>query len=203
MCLIKPLLYSFRRCPYAMRARMALVYAQVDFELRDILLKDKPDSMLVYSPKGTVPVLVLPDQVIDESLDVMLWALKQNDENSWLNAQNQLELIELCDNEFKAQLDKYKYAARFEKSEEVYRNKAIWFLELLEKQLSEGRYLFSNNVSLADIAIFPFIRQFAFVDKAWFDSLPFIKLQSWLARHLNSYMFTKIMKKVNTWSDAC
>jgi len=98
-------------------------------------------------------------------------------------------------------LDKYKYAARFEESEEVYRNKALWFLELLDKQLSEGGYLFSHNVSLADIAISPFIRQFAFVDKAWFDLLPFIKLQSWLARHLNSHMFTKIMQKVNTWSD--
>ncbi len=197
----KPILYSFRRCPYAMRARMALTYAQIDFELRDILLKDKPKSLLTYSPKGTVPVLVLPNKVIDESLDIMLWALQQQDSDGWLHADNQFDLIKLCDEKFKPQLDRYKYSDRHEMSEKYYRDECMWFLSVLNKQLGSKDNLYANTISLADSAIFPFIRQFAFVNKTWFDSLSFHALKKWLQQHLQSALFQQIMKKSTFWSD--
>jgi glutathione S-transferase len=166
----QPILYSFRRCPYAMRARMALQYAGIMYEQREILLKDKPQSMLDYSAKGTVPVFIVSGEVIDESLDIMFWALAQQDKDDWLENNKQLDLIKCCDKEFKPQLDKYKYSDRHELSESEYRNQALWFLHQLNQQLLNSKYLFSDNISMADIAIFPFIRQFSYVDIVWFES---------------------------------
>ncbi|QUM89884.1 glutathione S-transferase [Moritella sp. 36] len=200
--------YSFRRCPYAMRARLAIRYSQVEVELREVVLKDKPTSLLAYSPKGTVPVLVTNDkQIIDESRDIMQWALSQNDSNNWLRKnQPQLQkqitlLIDENDNEFKAILDKYKYADRHpEYTEAVYREQGCHFLNQLELLLALHSNLIDEEISLADIAIFPFIRQFASVDKDWFSQSPFPKLRTWLTQHTSSPLFTDIMYKYPQWS---
>ncbi|HHL31569.1 MAG TPA: glutathione S-transferase [Oceanospirillales bacterium] len=197
------ILYSFRRCPYAIRARMALAYAGIDYQHREILLKDKPQSMLDYSAKATVPVLIVKDRVVDESLDIMLWAVAQNDVDGWMQKQPLLELVQLCDEKFKPQLDKYKYADRYEHSREYYRQQSMWFLSLLDQQLATSKQLFSDKISLADVAIFPFIRQYAFVDKPWFDYTEFKNLQSWLAGHLHSGLFMTVMKKLPLWRDKC
>ncbi|QUM76146.1 glutathione S-transferase [Moritella sp. 24] len=200
--------YSFRRCPYAMRARLAIHYSQVEVELREVVLKDKPTSLLAYSPKGTVPVLVTHDKkVIDESRDIMQWALLQSDSNNWLRTeqphlQKQISLlIDENDNEFKAILDKYKYADRHpEYTEAEYREQGNRFLNQLELLLSLHDNLIDDKVSLADIAIFPFIRQFASVDKAWFEQSPYPKLREWLTRYTNSALFIDIMYKYPQWS---
>ncbi|MFT7681161.1 MAG: glutathione S-transferase [Moritella dasanensis] len=200
--------YSFRRCPYAMRARLAVCYSQVEVELREVVLKDKPISLLAYSPKGTVPVLVTHDKkVIDESRDIMQWALAQNDSNDWCrqsqpNLQKQIRsLIDENDNEFKAILDKYKYADRHpEFTEAQYREQGSHFLTQLELLLRLHNNLISEDVSLADMAIFPFIRQFASVDKVWFEQSPYPKLRAWLARYTSSTLFTDIMYKYPQWS---
>lgn len=201
------LLYSFRRCPYAMRARMALAYSHLELEIKDILLKDKPQSMLNASPKGTVPVLIIynesgDDTVIDESIDIMFWALSKSDPDNWyfgLSDNQQriiVQLVEEFDNDFKPLLDKYKYASRFpEMSETQYRDKALSYLEKLNQLLENSQYLISKQLSLADIAIFPFIRQFAFVNKQWFDAAPYPKLQQWLKKHIESTLFQSIMEK--------
>ena len=202
-----PLLYSFRRCPYAMRARLALKISKLKIELRDILLKDKPQHMLDLSPKGTVPVLLLPDgTVIDESFDIMLWVLKENDPDNWL-PENSLEwdetneLIKFNDNEFKENLDQYKYADRFpEKSVDEYRQQAEVFLQILDKKLHTTQYLISNSIKLVDIAILPFIRQFAYVDKNWFDQSEYKKLQVWLNELTGSHLFNLVMQKTPVWS---
>lgn len=196
-----PIFYSFRRCPYAIRARMALAYSQIEHEHREVLLKDKPQSMLNYSSKATVPVLVIEDEVMDESLDIMLWALAQNDADRWLNNNDQLELIKMCDEKFKPQLDRYKYSEGYDESEEHYRNKTLWFLNMLNVRLAQQKFLISDHMSLADIAIFPFIRQYAFVNKKWFDSNDYLYLQRWLAKHLQSELFMKIMQKHQLWKD--
>jgi glutathione S-transferase len=201
------ILYSFRRCPYAMRARMALSYAQINYQHREILLKDKPASMLAFSAKGTVPVLIVNDEVIDESLSIMHWSLKQNDTDNWFyNTDNKTqviinELIDTCDNRFKKQLDLYKYSERYEHSEVHYRDESIWFLEELNQRLSDNKYLISDDISLADMAIFPFIRQYAFVNKKWFDETPYKHLQKWLDYHISSEIFISIMKKHPLWVD--
>ena len=200
------ILYSFRRCPYAMRARMALMYSQINIEHREILLKDKPVSMLQYSVKGTVPVLVVADKVIDESLDVMYWALNQNDPENWLLngddlQQEMLKLIHISDTEFKPLLDKYKYSDRYELNEEQYREDAEWFLSMLEQKLRDHDQLINNYISLADVAVFPFVRQFAFVNKQWFDNNKYTSLQNWLDRHLKSTLFQSIMQKHVLWRD--
>ena len=200
--------YSFRRCPYAMRARLAVRYSQVEVELREVVLKDKPTSLLAYSPKGTVPVLVTHDKkVIDESRDIMHWALSQNDSHDWLrHDQPQLQkqinsLIDENDNEFKAILDKYKYADRHpEFTEAEYREQGCHFLEQLELLLTLHNNLIGDDINLADIAIFPFIRQFASVDKVWFEQSPYPKLRTWLARHTSSALFTDVMYKYPQWS---
>ncbi len=197
-----PILYTFRRCPYAMRARLAITYAGIEVEKREILLKAKPQAMLDASPKGTVPVLVLEGgQVIDESLDIMLWALQQHDPDAWLSHQAQaLTLIDINDNTFKPWLDKYKYAERFpEHSKAYYRKQSGNFLQTLETMLEQHTFLHANQPSLADYAIFPFIRQFAFVDKAWFEQAPYPKLQVWLTKHLQSDLFEKIIAKQPLW----
>lgn len=194
----RPILYSYRRCPYAMRARMALRYAGISVETREVVLGDKPRHMLAVSPKGTVPVLVLPDgKVIDESLDIMAWALAQQDPDGWLT-DNRLfqELITENDGSFKRALDQYKYATRFpEQSAEVYRQQGERFLARLEALLSEHAYLLSEKLTQADVAIFPFIRQFSMVDTDWFAEAPYPRLRQWLAGLLASELFNGVMQK--------
>jgi glutathione S-transferase len=201
-----PVLYSFRRCPYAMRARLALQYSGVKVELREILLKDKPDEMLRLTKKATVPILELVDgRVIDESWDIMIWAIRHNDPELWLGAdQSNLfkseVLIEMNDYSFKTDLDHYKYADRYPQyPAEYYRSQGEEFLQGLEQTLSQSKYLLGESLSVADIGIFPFIRQFAFVDKAWFDQAPYPRLQSWLQELLESSLFESIMRKLPVW----
>ena len=198
-----PILYSFRRCPYAMRARLALLYGQVDVEHREILLKNKPPQMLEASPKGTVPVLILGNgDIIDESLDVALWALNQSDSQGLLcyDREAQLELIYRNDEEFKYWLDRYKYFVGYpEQSQEHYRREAEKFLVDLEQRLDDQPFLFGDSVSMADIAIFPFVRQFAFVDKNWFDQTDYSGLHRWFAYWIDSDEFAAIMVKHPEW----
>lgn len=198
-----PILYSYRRCPYAMRARMALKYAKIAVEIREISLRDKPAHMLAVSPKGTVPVLVLNDeQVIEQSLDIMHWALKKQDMDGWLSADKALTnaLILENDTNFKAALDRYKYPERYpEQSQQQYREAGEVFLAQLEARLNNTQYLFAPHVTLADIAIFPFIRQFAAVDNAWFDTSPYPKLGVWLKALTSSDLFESIMQKQPTY----
>jgi glutathione S-transferase len=195
--------YSFRRCPYAMRARLAIAYSGQSVQLREIILKEKPAEMLQLSPKGTVPILQLSTgEVLDESLDIMAWALSQNDPEHWLtdNIHAVLGLIDENDFEFKGWLDKYKYSDRFpENTEEFYRQQCEDFLATLEHRLQQHTYLFSSTISLADIAIFPFIRQFSGVDKSWFDQAPYPHCQQWLNSLINSTLFISIMEKYPTW----
>lgn len=205
-----PILYSFRRCPYAMRARMALYTSQVDVELREVHLANKPAEMLMVSPKGTVPVLVSSNnEVLDESLYIMKWALAINDPNGWLTAfspetiQQMDALIVENDSFFKLHLDRYKYAERFpERSAESHRQQAEVFLAKLEACLDEANYLFSDQPSFADIAIVPFVRQFAAVDKAWFEQSSYLKLQRWLQRLLDTKQFLNVMQKFPVWESA-
>ena len=201
-----PILYSFRRCPYAMRARMALQYSGVKVELREVLLKDKPESLLAVDSDATVPLLVLPsDEVIDESWQIMLWAIRQNDQNYWLGENETLMpdvemLLEMNDYSFKTDLDHYKYADRYpEYSAEYYRSQGEEFLQDIEQALSESRYLLGQMLSVADIAIFPFIRQFVFVDEAWFENAAYPQLQIWLQEMLDSKLFKSIMMKLPAW----
>jgi len=191
-------LYSFRRCPYAMRARMALRYSGVPVEIVEVSLKAKPAQMLAISPKGTVPVLDAGGQVIDESLEIMRWALAQNDPDDWLLGGDSriAELIEANDQVFKVHLNRYKYAERYpEQPMEVYRAEGALFLQKLDELLEGREYLLTNHPSLADIALLPFVRQFAHVDRDWFAQTPYVRLQTWLQRFLESELFTGIMKK--------
>lgn len=202
-----PILYSFRRCPYAIRTRMTLAYSQQQLELREVLLRDKPASLLQSSPKGTVPVLVLGDNsVLQESLDIIHWSLEQQDRDHWwtgLNHQQQQQigaLINNNDGDFKHWLDRYKYADRYpDHSAEYYRQQAENFLTELEQRLNRQCFLLSDQISLADIALFPFIRQFAFVDKHWFDRSDYKQLRCWLEYLLLSPLFTRVMAKYKPW----
>jgi glutathione S-transferase len=191
-------LYSFRRCPYAMRARMALRYSGVPVDIIEVSLKAKPAEMLAISPKGTVPVLDAGGQVIDESLEIMRWALAQNDPQDWLLAGDSriAELIEANDQVFKVHLNCYKYAERYpEQPMEIYRAEGALYLQRLEELLEGREYLLGDHPSLADIALLPFVRQFAHVDREWFAQTPYVRLQAWLQRFLESELFTSIMKK--------
>lgn len=201
-----PVLYSFRRCPYAIRARMALIYSSINVELREVLLRDKPKSMLAASAKGTVPVLLLPDgRVLDQSRDIMLWALESSDPQQWYNealAEPVNCLIDCNDNQFKAHLDHYKYWDRFpEQPQQFYRAQAEKFLLQLEGYLENNSYLLADRITLADIALFPFIRQFAYVDKPWFDQAPYPRLQAWLEKFLQSELFAAAMNKLPPWQE--
>lgn len=202
-----PILYSFRRCPYAMRARFAIKVSDIDVELREVKLSDKPKQMLACSPKGTVPVLQLPDgSVIDESRDIMVWALSQQDPQNWLSnnfAEKQEidRLININDNEFKQHLDHYKYADRYPEYSMLYfREQAEAFLKLLEENLNQTDFLIKNEITLVDMAILPFIRQFAYVDKDWFDQSSYTKLQCWLSYLLKLPLFNDIMIKTIPWA---
>lgn len=186
---------------------MALVYAGISVELREILLSNKPEAMLAASAKATVPVLVLNDSsIIDESLDIMLWALNQNDPDHWLSESTEQRLqteslIHENDFEFKTHLDHYKYSERFpQHSVETYRSRGEQFLQKLEIQLKHQPFILGNRATLVDYAIFPFIRQFAHVDKAWFDEAPYPKLQKWLDYFLESPQFHITMAKYATWN---
>jgi glutathione S-transferase len=200
-----PILYSYRRCPYAMRARMALHYSGIEVEIREIALRQKPAAMLAASPKGTVPVLVLPDgTVIDESLDIMRWALAQHDPQAWLNDAARSEvLIAENDGSFKQALDRYKYAERFpEHPQQTYRAQGEHFLSQLEIQLQQHAHLLGAEPRLADIAIFPFVRQFAAVDPMWWEASPYPALRGWLAHWVESALFDSIMQKHQVWVEA-
>ena len=200
-----PVLYSFRRCPYAIRARMAIASADIRCELREVKLSDKPGEMLRLSPKGTVPVLQLPDgKVIDESLEVMYWALQQNDPGSWLrlDPDSANTLIQKNDGEFKLNLDRYKYHVRYpENSQLFYRQAAEEFLQLIEEALvsHNSKGLLQDKITLADIAIFPFIRQFSRVDYDWFRSSDYHLTLAWLDKIEGSTLFKKVMFKYEPW----
>jgi len=199
----KPILYSYRRCPYAMRARMALKYAGIEVEIREISLRDKPKHMVAISPKATVPVLVLADAaVIDESLDIMYWALDQHDVSGWLDPDIEMAkaLIAENDSSFKAALDAYKYTERHpEKTQTEHRADGEVFLEKLESRLAQGEGLNGALPTLADVAVFPFVRQFRGVDIKWFEASQYQALNRWLMTLIESELFTSIMQKHPTY----
>jgi glutathione S-transferase len=198
----RPLLYTYRRCPYAMRARMALIVSGIAFDAYEISLRDKPLAMLAASPKGTVPVLVLQSgEVLEESLHIMRWALEKNDGlHWWAGAQMPISqaLITLNDGAFKQQLDHYKYPERYVASErEMYRDQAMsGLLHLLEQRLATQGYLGDGAACATDLAIFPFVRQFRAVDAAWFDAQARPATQKWLQYWLQSELFERCMKKL-------
>ena len=200
-------LFSFRRCPYAMRARMALAVSGAELELVEVSLKNKPQRMLDLSPKGTVPVVELDDgTVIDESLDIMLWTLNNHDPEGWLG-QNPAMLEEMMaviaenDGDFKHHLDRTKYAVRYDGADpEVHRAKAQGFLQKLSEQLLHQPHLFGKKPQLADWAILPFVRQFANIDRARFDKSTHPRLVAWLNDGLDSARFQEIMKKGSRWA---
>jgi len=183
---------------------MAIAYAGIEVGLREVVLKDKPAAMLEASSKGTVPVLIETNgRVIDESLDVMAWALDQHDSDHWLSGEGlQDPLIDSCDNTFKHWLDRYKYAVRFpEHSEQWYREQGELFLDHLEHLLTHHRYLRSDSLSAVDIAVMPFVRQFAGVDTNWWSERPYPRVATWLEQLLESDLFKSVMKKYSQWQD--
>jgi len=188
-----------------MRARMAIRKSGIEIELREVDLKNKPAAMLQASPKATVPVLIHQNSIIEESLDIMLWALQQSDPDSWLIKLRLDEinsLIRFNDNIFKIHLDHYKYSDRFpQQSPASYREKGEEFLQQLEARLNTHTFLLGSEPCLADIALFPFIRQFAFVDIKWFENSPYQKLKQWLQYWLESDLFISIMKKYPVWHE--
>lgn len=198
-----PVLWSFRRCPYAIRARLALTAARVPVELREILLRDKPEAFLAASPSATVPCLELHDRVLDESLDIMVWALKQNDPDGLLGMPEAgWALIEETDGPFKAALDHTKYAVRYpDLDAEVERAKAMAFLAGLNSRLVGQAWLFGDRASLADLAILPFVRQFANVDRTRFDREAGASVVGWLDRFLESAAFAAVMAKYEPWAE--
>jgi glutathione S-transferase len=202
-----PILYSFRRCPYAMRARMSLLIAGIPVELREVALRNKPAELLALSPKATLPVLELTDgSVLEESLDIMRWAWQQVDDESGVQyvSQEQIEkLLNPLEQEkgsFKILLDKYKYAERHpEKTAAEYRSDAEEYLRELTLQLGDQKFLFGDQWSFVDIAIAPFIRQFMRVDQEWFNQCEHQTLRQWLLRILESKEFQLCMKKIKPW----
>ncbi|MEQ9692629.1 glutathione S-transferase [Shimia sp. SDUM112013] len=196
-----PILYSFRRCPYAMRARLGLASAGIQTELREVLLRDKAPEFLATSPSATVPCLVTGHETIDESLDIMVWALNQKDPEALLGMpEDGHALIAATDGPFKTALDRYKYHTRYEnciREEERARASAhLWHLNTV---LTDKLWLFGNKPRLADFAILPFVRQFAFTDKTWFDAQDWSALQGWLDRFITSDRFAGIMFKYPKW----
>ncbi len=213
----RPVLYSFRRCPYAMRARMALMASGEQVGLREIVLRDKPQEMVEASPKATVPVLVLADgTVLDQSLDIALWALGRKDPQGWLPADDDqrkamLDFIDEMDGPFKHHLDRAKYSTRYvEDSEDAqavaqfeahHRQAALEILKSLERRLSQSAYLFGSQPSFADVSTFPFIRQFANSDRDWWAAQALPHLQNWLTTWLESPLFEAIMEKYRPWKE--
>lgn len=198
------LLYSFRRCPYAIRARMALSYAGISVGIREVKLSNKPMELINASKKATVPVLVLDSgEIIEESIDIMHWALAQSDPEHWLRADLQEKVDDLIyknDHEFKPLLDSYKYPQSAPVNDPVlYRQQALSFLSALNALLSTSSYFLSDKPSMADVAIFPFVRQFCMVDKDWFMQSSLDKLIAWLTFFLDSPLFMRVMKKYPPW----
>lgn len=196
-----PILWSFRRCPYAMRARLALLASGLQVELREILLREKPADFLATSPSATVPALRLPDRVIDESLDIMIWALEQQDPRGLLQMPEAgWQLITRNDGPFKTALDHTKYAVRYpDLDPAAERAKAAAYLYDLDAQLSGQSALFGDDWRLADLAILPFVRQFANCDRPWFDAQPWPNLILWLERFTQSEDFRRVMVKFPQW----
>jgi glutathione S-transferase len=198
----RPLLYTYRRCPYAMRARMALIISGMAFDAYEVSLRDKPAKMLAASPKGTVPVLVLPSgEVLEESLHIMRWAFEQSDQLAWWTGAQTREnqaLVSLNDGPFKQQLDRYKYPERFNPSErDIQRDQATsGLLQQLEQRLSQELYLGGSSPCATDLAIFPFVRQFRAVDENWFDAQSLPATHRWLLTWLQSELFERCMKKL-------
>ncbi len=203
-----PVLYSFRRCPYAMRARLALVASGTVCVLREVVLATKPAALLQASPKGTVPVLVLPDgKVLEQSLDIMLWALRLTDVQHWLPSAPQeldaaLQLIAACDGDFKHNLDRYKYPNRYALPDGAsHRKLGAQFLQTLNDTLIVQHNLMGEHFGLADAAIAPFVRQFAHTDPAWFASQPWQALQQWLRNFESSALYARVMEKHVAWTE--
>ena len=195
-----PVLYSFRRCPYAMRARLAIAVSSTGCLLREVKLSAKPEAMLAASPKGTLPVLVLPDgKVIDESLDIMRWALAKWDPECWLEGDDPA-LIDRNDGPFKHDLDRYKYPERYGVDPIKHRAMGMAFLRELDRRLERTSQLCGPVRSMADAAIMPFVRQFAAVDQKWFSDQPLLHLNVWLADHISSELFNIIMLRAAPWS---
>jgi len=200
-----PILYSYRRCPYAMRARMALKYAGIQVEHREIELRNKPQSMLMASPKGTVPVLIVGDLVLDQSVAIMRWALQQSDPDNW-GAMDEVAAqiwIERNDGPFKILLDQYKYPNRYPNLNQgdVLNAAIALMLKPLDEILDSNPYVLGNQLHWIDVAIFPFIRQFSMANPQQFDQLPLPNLKKWLAQHLESELFNAIMLKHPVWID--
>ncbi|MAH89062.1 MAG: hypothetical protein CMJ06_03335 [Pelagibacterales bacterium] len=208
-----PILYSFRRCPFAMRARSAIYFSKVKVELREIALRQKPRQMLEISPKGTVPVLKLKNAVLEESIDIMLWALNINDKENLLcpfreNKKDNLNIINIFDNEFKYHLDRYKYNNRYINerkfiSKEIHRDKGVEHLKVLEKLLlkNNSKYLYKNTISILDLALFPLIRQFKIADPSFFEkNIELTALNVWLTNLINTIFFKNIMYKYEVWN---
>lgn len=225
-----PILYSLRNCPYAMRARIAIFKSQQPVALRDLVLSNKPPEMLLASPKGTVPVIVLEncsasaselsnnnsdksinavqDVVIDESRDIMLWALRRGDPHNLLQSDQpealpeMLAFIDEFDIEFKQRLEAYKCAKRYHETNiEECREACEHYIKMLELRLAEHNYLMSAHESLLDIALLPFIRQFARIERQWYLQSPYPNVKQWLNHYLQSPMFTKVMAKYPLWLD--
>lgn len=195
-----PILYSFRRCPYAMRARLALAISATPVELREIKLAAKPEAMLAASPKATVPILVLPDgKVVDQSIDIMYWALARHDPEAWLDRDDPA-LIAANDGPFKYALDRYKYPERHGSHLETHRMNGLTFLQQIEDRLGAAVNLRGASPGLADAAIIPFVRQFAAVDPGWFARQQLARVKLWLSSYLNSDLYGAIMLRLPTWS---
>ena len=201
-----PILYSFRRCPYAMRARLAIKASGLIVEIREVELKNKPKEFLNISPKATVPIVCISSkQIIEESLDIMEWALKINDPLKLLKHEklNRIEIhsiLNKLENEFKQNLDRYKYSSRFDlPNPKLYRDKNLQTLNEFNNLLQNNKGIYSSNLSLLDYAVFPFIRQFRNVNSVWFDSLELKFLQTWLYELIDSDEFSSIMKKYEIW----
>ncbi|WP_395337488.1 glutathione S-transferase [Novosphingobium sp. BL-8H] len=198
--MIEPILYSFRRCPFAIRARLALAVSGTRCELREVKLSAKPSAMLQASPKGTVPVLVQASgETIDQSLDIMRAALTRNDPEGWLD-RDDAALIAVNDGPFKHDLDRYKYPERHDGDAMAYRASGLDFLQELEARLAQTPYLSGNSRGLTDAAIVPFVRQYSAVDAEWFARQQLPHLQTWLADYLTSPLFTDAMVRVPVWS---
>lgn len=204
-----PILYSLQHCPFAMRARMALLMAKQDVMLRAIVTKDKPREMLKVSPKGTVPILIFENgNIIDESLDIMLWSLKENDPKDLLYKDQpellskMMDLINTCDTDFRKNLSLYKHGSRYHLPEEIkLREKCEIFIQEIESLLTINEFLFGNKLSVADLAILPNLRQFVNVDRKWFRQTNYPNFTKWIANLMQSLLFTKAMRKYPLWND--
>ena len=205
--MLKPILYSFKRCPYAMRARIALKLANIQCELREVRLNNKPDHMLEISPKGTVPVLILEDKVIDESIEIINWVLDKIDVFKRNIDQTQIELTEslisIFDDKFKYHLDRYKYSNRYKDSDlEFHRNACFQILLELENIIASDAWIFGDKLNKLDISILPFIRQYKIADIIWFDAQSDInKVQKILNNFIDSSLFKEIMLNYEEWDE--